>query len=111
MVIGRFTDRVIFDDRVSSPTGIYQSSLNNCVIGHNALVRNVKVLANYVVGAEAKLCNCATIVCWPTTMFGTGQALALGLEGGRQVPVYAEINVQVAAALASGPSRRAAVIE
>ena len=107
VVLGRFTDQVTIDDRIPCPTGIYQSGIANCVIGHNALVRDVRVLANYVVGPGAKLSNCATIASWPTTSFGNGQPLALGLEGGRRVPIYAEINVQVAAALASGPSRRA----
>ncbi len=106
VILGRFTEEVTAEEGMLWPTGIYRSTVANCVIGHNALIRDVKLLYNYVVGPDAKLYNCATIACSAATTFGNGQALSLGLEGGgREVPIFAEIDVQTAAALACGPSR------
>jgi hypothetical protein len=106
VVLGRFADDVTVEEGIHLPAGIYASTLANCVVGHNALVRDVKLLANYVVGADAILCNCANVTCAPATTFGNGQSLSLGQpSGGHEVPIYAEISLPVAAALACGPSR------
>ena len=106
VVLGRFTEELTVEEGLSVLVGIYRSTIVNAVIGHNALIRDVKLLANYVVGSNANIGNCATIACSAATTFGNGQAISLGLQGGgREVPMYAEIDVDVAAALACGPSR------
>jgi hypothetical protein len=109
IVLGCFTARLPLAAGIEAPTGIYNCTLANCVIGHNALIRDVKLLANYVVGSEAVVWDCGTIVCEGETTFGAGLPLSLGLEaGGRELPIYAEITVAVADALTRGQSRRQA---
>jgi hypothetical protein len=110
VVLGRFVTRMPLADGIEVTTGIQNSTVAGCVIGHNALIRDVKLLANYVVGEEALLWDCGTIICEGETTFGNGLPLRLGIEtGGREVPSYAEITVAVADALTRGPSRRLAL--
>jgi hypothetical protein len=88
------------------PCGVYRSTVADCVIGHDALVCDVKLLANYAVGEGALLSNCDRVVCEEGTAFGNGAALPVGLEtGGREVEIYAEMTVEAAAALAGPPGR------
>jgi hypothetical protein len=103
VTLGRFTKHVALGPGIEVPTGIQNSTVVDCVIGHNALVRDVKLLANYVVGEDALLWDCGTILCEGETTFGNGVTLPLGIEvGGREVPSYAEITVEAAAALCRG---------
>jgi Domain of unknown function (DUF4954) len=88
------------------PVGVYHSTVVNCVLGNDVLVREVKLLANYVLGEAAVLFDCGSVVCDAATAFGNGAALPLGPEtGGREVPVYAEIDVATAAAIARSRHR------
>jgi hypothetical protein len=106
VVLGRFTGSVRLAGQLELPAGLRDSTLANCVIGHGCLVHHVRLLANYVVGPGAVLSDCGTIACEQETSFGVGMALRLGPEtGGREVPIYAEIDVATAAAVAR-PSHR-----
>ncbi|MBL8796423.1 MAG: DUF4954 family protein [Planctomycetia bacterium] len=99
--LGVFQGDAPLSDGVAWPTGIYRSTLVDCIIGHEALVRDVRLLARYVIGPEAVLWDCGRIVCITATCFGNGGQLAVGIEvGGRQVPLYAELDVEVAARVA-----------
>lgn len=101
VILGRFTRPVPVAPGVLLPSGIEHSTLANCVVGPDVLIRDVKLLANYVVGEESVLLNCGTLTCASQTSFGNGTVLPLGPEvGGREVPVYAEIDVEVAATVA-----------
>jgi hypothetical protein len=101
VALGRFAGSVPILSGLELPTGVYDSTLANCVIGHGALMQNVRLLSNYVVGAGAVLVACGTVACECMTTFGNGVALRLGPEtGGREVPVFAEIDVAMAAAVA-----------
>src|SRR5262249_6656776 len=51
VVLGGFAGRARVAGGVELPAGVSHSTLIDCVIGHDALVRDVKLLANYVVGA------------------------------------------------------------
>src|SRR2546422_168395 len=67
----------------------------------DALVRDVRCLENCVVGPGAALLDWGQVVSDPGTAFGNGAGLPIGIEtGGRPVPVYAELDVEVAAAVA-----------
>src|SRR5262245_1060688 len=97
IVLGHFAGHASIDSVVQLPSGIYRSTIANCVIGHNALVRNVGLLANYVVGPNVAISDCGSITCEPGVRFGNGQQLPLAIEiGGRDLPIYAEISVEVA---------------
>ncbi len=106
VTLGRFGATARLADGLDVPTGVYHSTLANCVIGNDALVRDVKLLANYVVGEGARLCDCGSVACAAGTTFGNGAVLPVGLEtGGRELAVYAELTVEAAAALAAPPGR------
>jgi hypothetical protein len=101
VVLGRFARAVRLGAGVELPSGVFHSTVVNSVIGNDALVRDVKLLANYVIGEAALVSNCGTVATDDRTTFGNGMALPLGLEsGGRPVRAYAEISVEVASALA-----------
>jgi len=101
VILGRFARQVSLTEGLQLPAGIYRSTLANCVIGHDALVRDVKILAGYIVCPGAILLDCGSITCEGGTGFGNGGQIPLGIEsGGREVPVYAEIDVESAAAVA-----------
>ncbi len=103
VLLGRFTRWVPVADGLELPSGIEHATLANCVIGHEVLVRDVRLLVNYVVGEGAVLLDCGSITCDAQTAFGNGVVLPLAIEsGGREVQVYAEIDVAVAAAIARG---------
>src|SRR6266566_2638626 len=86
VVLGRFAGRVKAGRGVEVPAGVYNSTLAGCVVGHDALVRDVRLLANYVVGPGAVLLDCGRVTCEAATTFGNGAVLPVGIEtGGRTV--------------------------
>ncbi len=106
VVLGRFSDDVTPVDGVRIPAGVVRSTVVNSVIGHDALVCDVRLLANCIAAEYALLWDCGMIVGTGRTTFGIGQILPLGVETGeRSLPVYAEITVAVAAALTQGRVR------
>lgn len=107
VLLGRFSGHMSAAEGVELPSGIYRSSLADCVIGHDVLIRDVKLLADYVVGSNAVLFDCGSITAGPRTTFGNGISISLGIEsGGREVAVFAEIDVEVAGAIARRRSNR-----
>jgi hypothetical protein len=101
VVLGRFSRRVAVAGGAELPAGVYQATVADCVIGHDALVRDVRLLSNYVVGEGVRLLNCGTVTCDAGTAFGNGRALPVGVEtGGRDVRVFADISLALAAAVA-----------
>ncbi len=108
VLLGQFIGKVRVEGGLELPTGIYNSTVADCVIGPEALVRDVRLLARYAVRHCAVLWNCGSIACTSRTTFGNGQSLPLGIEsGGRNVPIYAEISIPVATMQAVGSTRRA----
>jgi hypothetical protein len=107
VVLGRFTQYVPLADGLEVIAGLSNSTVADCVIGHNALVRDVRLLANYVVGEGAILVDCGRVTCAAGTTFGNGARVPVALEGGgREVEVFAEMGVGLAAvAAAPGPRR------
>jgi hypothetical protein len=106
VVLGRFGGRITVAEGVELPSGVYHSTLSDCVVGHDALVRGVGLLANVVVGARAVVRNCGNVTAAGETTFGNGASLPLGIEtGGRDVAIYAEMELEAAAAVARSRSR------
>jgi hypothetical protein len=107
LVFGRFADRVEVGGGLDLPTGIHRSTVANCVVGHDASIRDVKLLVNYVVAPTAVLHDCGTVACDGRTAFGNGQELPVAIEtGGRDLRVYAEIDVEIAAVVARSRGQR-----
>jgi carbonic anhydrase/acetyltransferase-like protein (isoleucine patch superfamily) len=107
VILGRFSGQIQVAEEAEIPCGIYRSTLANCVIGHDSLIRDVRLLANCVIGPRAVLFDCGSISAGPRTTFGNGASISLGIEsGGREVAIFAEIDVEVAAAVARRRSCR-----
>ena len=68
------------------PSGVYGSTISDCVIASDALVQNVSLLARTVVGPEAIVMSCGTVTCTGETTFGAGIDIPIAVEvGGREV--------------------------
>jgi len=101
VILGRFAGAVEISRGLKIAAGVYNSTVANSVIGHDALVRDVELLVNYVVGEGAIVCGCGRVACEGDTAFGNGVELPVAIEtGGREVLAFAEIDVEVAAAVA-----------
>ncbi len=110
VVLGRFREPATLGDGVQVPSGVYGSTVADSCVGHNALVRDVGLLARSVVGESARVVRCGSVACDRGTTFGNGQRLPIVMEpGGRDVAVYAELTVAVAAVLARRGARDAIV--
>src|SRR5262249_17292163 len=108
VILGEFKQRVRLAERTEVVAGVSNSTLVDCVIGHNALVRDVRLLANYVVATGAGAVDGGRVTCAAGTTFGNGKRVPVALEGGgREVEVFAEIDVATAAAVARPGARRA----
>jgi hypothetical protein len=106
VLLGRFSGEVAVAEGVAMPAGLSHSTLVDCVVGGGALVRDVRLLANYVVGEGAVLLDCGRITCDRQTTFGNGGVVSLGSEtGGRDVLLFAEIDIELAAAVARSHGR------
>jgi hypothetical protein len=107
VVLGRFTRQVPIADDVEVIAGLSGSTLVDCVIGHNALVRDVGLLANYIIGEGAVVVGCGRVTCSSDSSFGNGNRVAVAIEeGGREVDVFAEMDVDLASIVARPESRR-----
>lgn len=108
VVLGRFSRAVSLAEGLELPAGIERATLVNCVLGDDVLIRDVKLLANYIVGEGVILLDCGAVTCEGITAFGNGNTLPIGVQnGGRDVAVYAEIDPEVAEAVACSRSERA----
>lgn len=108
VVLGRFDERVEVEPGITLPSGLYRSTLVDCVVGDNALVHDVRLCAHYAIGPRAMLLDCGSVLCQGSSTFGNGQSISVGIEtGGREVAVFAEIDVHTAAAVACHRADRA----
>ncbi len=101
VTLGRFVGLATIGDGVQLPTGVYASTVVDCAIGDDALVRDVSLLANYVVAERAVVFDCGRVISSPGAKFGNDLVVIVGPQmGGRRVPVYAEIDLNTAAEVA-----------
>ncbi|MBI3828500.1 MAG: DUF4954 family protein [Planctomycetes bacterium] len=106
--LGAFGESVSVEKGVQMGSGVFRSDLNNVTVGDHALVNGVSVLANCVIGPGAVVLNCGTVGATGETSFGNGIELPIAIEtGGRETQVYAEISVEVAAAIAGNRKDKA----
>ncbi len=100
VALGRFDETARARGGVELPTGVYRSTLSNCVVGHEALVRNVGLLADCAVGPGALVSDCGRVCCDGPSAFGNGTAIPIGPQcGGRWLRPFAELTFDLAAAL------------
>jgi hypothetical protein len=101
VILGQFTRPVKIFGNVELLAGLENSTLVDCIVGNDAFIHDVGLLAHCVVGEEGVIANCGTICCEGQTTYGVGKPIAIGVEtGGRDVLLYPEIDIEVAAAVA-----------
>jgi carbonic anhydrase/acetyltransferase-like protein (isoleucine patch superfamily) len=101
VTLGRFDSTTEVLPGVTFPTGLSNSRIINCIIADDALVADTRLVANCLVGHNAVLFANGVIAANPPCRFGTGDAIPVAVEtGGREVGIYAEITVDVAARIA-----------
>jgi len=102
VVLGRFLKDVEIEKGVLLPSGIYNSAISDSIIEDDVLISDVKLLSNYIVKKDAVLFNNGVIVCEENSNFGNGREISIAIEtGGREVKTFAEINVDIAAKIAT----------
>ena len=103
VVLGQFTGTATLVKGCEQPAGIYDTVLGNCVVGHDALLQRVGLISNVVIGPRCVVWNCGRIVCVGSTTFGSDTLVRVGPQtNGRPIPLYPELDVAAAAALATG---------
>ncbi len=103
VVLGAFTGTVELPDGTVFSSGCFRSTVRSAEVGDRALVSDVALLAGYIVKAGAAVFGCATVACAGGSAFGNAVEFPVAIEtGGRDVLTYAEITVDVAAAVATG---------
>jgi hypothetical protein len=106
VILGRFAAPITVVGSLDLPAGVFNSTVVDCVLGDDVLVGDVKLLANYVIGRRAAVVDCGQVLCDGATTFGNGAEVAVGVEtGGRSLPVHAELDVWLAAAVAQAPAQ------
>lgn len=107
-VLGRFSGEVEVLPGLTMPAGIYDATLVDCQVGNDCLIEKVRFAANLVVERGAILFDVGAITCTPGTTFACGRLMPLACEtGGREVPIWGEITVDAAAAIARDRGDRA----
>ncbi len=111
--LGKFTENALEADKgVTFPAGVYHSVLCDCVVEDDALIHNVGVLSNYVVGPRAIVMNCKTVSATAGTAFGNGVEMSIAIEtGGREVLSYAELTIPVAEKVAKSRDNKELLAE
>ncbi|MHC5067303.1 MAG: DUF4954 family protein [Planctomycetota bacterium] len=100
-VLGRFAGEREVMPGMSLPSGIYDCTLINCQIGNDCLIEKVRFAANVVIDREAVVFDIGSLTCSGSAAFGCDQLLSIAIEnGGREVPVWAEMSVDTAAQIA-----------
>jgi hypothetical protein len=64
VVLGQFKQRVQLADGVEVIAGLSNCTLVDCVIGNDAVVKDVRLLANYIVGPESTVVDFGQFRTW-----------------------------------------------
>jgi len=87
---------LLVDKNLTCFAGIYDSSLYDCEVGRNVLIKKVGAISNYIIKEGAVVFNCSSIIGGETT-FGNGVEMNIAIEtGGREIKSYAEMTIPVA---------------
>ncbi|UCB46252.1 MAG: DUF4954 family protein [Spirochaetota bacterium] len=89
------------DGGVIVPSGIYNSTVINSVIGSNTVVYNAGTVSNYVIENQAVVYQVGSLTASSNCTFGNGVEIAVGIEtGGREIVSFAELTIPVATSVA-----------
>lgn len=107
VLMARFSGTVMLPGHVSLPTGIRHAHLRDVVVG-NCCLHDVGLVARQVIHDAAAVFRVGSLVASGTSSFATGHKVQVGLEtGGRSVPLFAEMDLELAAWLADHPEASA----
>jgi hypothetical protein len=102
-VIGAFDRMVACDPAWTLHSGLFRATIIDTEIGDNALIREVGIMANYVVKTGAAALRIGVLRAGSECRFGVGAPMRLGIEsGGREVAAFPELTVALAHAAAIG---------
>ena len=103
VALAKFTGTVMLPGHVSLPTGIRRAHIRDTVVG-NCCIHDVGLIARQVIQDAAVVFRVGSLVASGTSTFATGVRLQVGLEsGGREVPLVAEMDMELATWLALHP--------
>ncbi|MDK2973094.1 MAG: hypothetical protein PWP23_2849 [Candidatus Sumerlaeota bacterium] len=96
--IGALSGTVTMEGGVALRSGIVDSTIDNCEIGDNVRISNVRGhIANYVVGDGAVIVDVGVMATGPGASFGNGVSVeAVNEAGGREVKIFDELSSQFA---------------
>jgi len=96
--LGNFENTIQINGEKPRKSGIYNSSIHNCVISDNVYINNVLVqIANYFVDELAIIENVDTLIVSDYSTFGNGVDVnVLNESGGREVSIYNELSSHTA---------------
>jgi hypothetical protein len=109
--LAKFSGTVMLPGHVSLSTGIRRAHIRDAVIG-NCCIHDVGLIARQVLQDAVVIFRVGSLVASATSTFATGVKVQVGLEtGGREVPLFAEMDMELATWLATnpgdGPERKA----
>lgn len=97
VLLGKFEGETALEPGLKHPTGIYDATIQNCSIGNNVCLAQVKNLANYDIADQVVISNVGTLTVTGETTFGNGTEIEILNEGGgRELPIYDSLSAQVA---------------
>ncbi len=109
--LGKFDRDVSFFGGITKPTGIYHTTIHNCVIGDNAYISHARsYIANYVIEDDAVIDNIDLLAVEGQCTFGNGKHVPVVNEaGGREIPIYDRLSAHTGYILAFYRHRPAAI--
>ncbi|MBI9038259.1 MAG: DUF4954 family protein [Bacteroidales bacterium] len=100
--LGKFDKKITFFGGVKKPSGIYDATLHNCIIGNNVYIGKIKNhIANYIIEDDVVIENVDMIAVEGESSFGNGVRVeAINEGGGREIPIYDYLSAHTAYILA-----------
>lgn len=84
-------------DGFAAPPGLYDSAIQDCVIGDGVLIAHVGFLSGYDIQEGARLLNIGSLEMTGESAFGQGTPIDVVNEaGGRTLPIYDRLTAQIA---------------
>lgn len=80
---------------VPFPAGLQDATLAWCLVGKNALIRNVRLVSRSVIGEGAVLFDVGALTLQQSDSFGNGLEALIAIEtGGREILLFSELTVE-----------------
>ncbi|MFC2121750.1 DUF4954 family protein [Bacteroidota bacterium] len=96
--LGLFNKEIINKDGVKMISGIYNSTISNCVIDNNVYINNVRqYISNYSISENVIINNIDLLATTKDAIFGNGvEVTVLNEAGGREIKIFNELSSHIA---------------